>query len=142
MLEAAPKEAGIELGKLFPKYERDNPKRFLPVTLSYQGQIMGPFSNVLPDEILHCLRGWLLKRAETKVFYFLTESCKGDQTDFQVDINQLNHDALYEVNKGMESLIAAQDFSWVLFLDHDGGLHVAGPQELFATLHDCWKRLV
>jgi len=37
-------------------------------------------------------------------------------------------------------VVAGTDFSWALFMDHEGQLHVAGPSELFAGLQ-AWDKV-
>lgn len=145
MLEPAPEETWLKLERLLPEkwWERklDDPKRYLATNLPYHGFLEGSSSKVPPDEVLQCLQAWLLKRGETKVFYFLTESCEGDQINSWVNIDQLNCDALLEVNSFGENIIAAQDYSWMLFIDQNGKIHVAGPEELFLALRECWEEL-
>jgi hypothetical protein len=36
--------------------------------------------------------------------------------------------------------VAGTDFSWALFMDHEGQLHVAGPSELFSCLQ-AWDKV-
>jgi hypothetical protein len=108
----------------------------LPAQVPYQGAIPGVFDYVLPDDLLACLRDWLYGRGETRVLYFLTETAgsQSGETNFVLDLWDLNEDALSEVNSGFESVLTALDFAWALFVDHEGMVHVAGPPELYASL--------
>ncbi len=133
MIRSLSNETWLRYSDLLPKDSKmDDPK--LPLTLPYQGQVQGPFDYVHPDELLNDLRKWLITKEEQSVFYFLTESVEGEETDFEVSVSQLTHDALSEINRGSENVIVAKNFSWAIFMDHEGTLHVAGPQELFLLL--------
>jgi hypothetical protein len=142
MLKIAPEQARTELEKLMPEgCKHDDPKQFLPTTLPYQGYLE-TFSDVIPcNELLQCLRSWMLRHDQGKVFYFLTESCEGDITDFSVDRDQLNHETLCQINPFFENIITAQDYSWVLFIDNEGEMHVAGSEEFFCNLRNSWDQL-
>lgn len=142
MLEAISPEARLELEKWLPKKcKRNDPKRYLPTNLPYQGKIEGPPGATPPDEFLQCIRMWLLKRGETKVLYFITEFADGDEINFLVDIDNLNYQSLLKVNPFGENIIAAQDYSWLLYMHHEGIVYVAGPKELFDLLVECWEEL-
>ena len=106
----------------------------LPVNLPYQGSIRGDFDYVLPDEVLGLLRTWLSKRGEEFVYYFLTESTGDEPTDFEVATVQLTHDDLAKINQSFENAIVAKDFTWALFVDHEGTVHVSGPPELMSVV--------
>ena len=109
----------------------------IPANLPNQGEIDGSFDFVLPDEILECLRGWVHQRGESRIYYFLTECIQGENTDFELGPSELTSEVLLGLNKGSENVIVGQDFSWAVFVDHEGVMHVAGPIELFMLLRDC-----
>ena len=106
----------------------------LPTNLPYQGKLEGDFDYVLPDKVLGRLREWLQSRGEEFVYYFKTESIEGEPTDFEVEISELTHDTLSEINSNSENAIVGKDFTWAVFVDHEGALHVSGPQELMTQL--------
>ena len=106
----------------------------LPVDLPYQGSIQGSFDYVLPDEVLGRLRKWLESRGERIVYYFKTEIVEGEPNNFEVEVPELTHDNLSEINSHAENVIVARDFSWAIFVDHEGFLHVSGPVELMQLL--------
>lgn len=107
----------------------------LPTTLPYAGIIAGPFDYVLPDAVLARLRQWLASRGIGSVFYFLTESSADTHpTDYEISVSELTEATLSALNTGFENVLVDLDFSWALFLDHEGNLHVAGPNTLFACL--------
>ena len=106
----------------------------LPENLPYQGKIEGQFDYVLPEELLARIREWMHKRGEKYIYYFLTESAQGEKTDFEVSISQLTHDNLFEINRSHDNAIVSSDFTWAVFVDHEGALHVAGPEDLFSLL--------
>jgi hypothetical protein len=85
---------------------------------------------------LQRLRTWLAENQQGSVYYFLTESIPEQETDFEIGADQLTHEILASINKVSESAIVAVDFSWVLFVDHEGLLHVSGPTELFIALSE------
>jgi hypothetical protein len=112
----------------------------LPETLPSLGIIEGPFDYVLPETVLERLRQWLRSRGLTSVFYFLTEgSPVGYPTDYEISVSELTEATLSALNNGFENVLVGTDFSWALFMDHEGNLHVAGPDELFACLQS-WDR--
>lgn len=106
----------------------------LPVNLPYQGKVEGSFDYILPDEVLERLRAWLQSRGEESVYYFKTEGIEGEATNFEVDIADLTHESLSEVNGHAENAIVGKDFTWAIFVDHEGVLHVSGPPELMRQL--------
>ena len=106
----------------------------LPVNLPYQGSIQGSFNYVLPDEVLGRLRKWLESRGEEFVYYFKTEIAEGEANNFKVEVSELTHDNLSEINICSENVIVAGDFSWAIFVDHEGFLHVSGPVDLMQAL--------
>lgn len=106
----------------------------LPEDLPYQGKIDGGFNYILPDDLLARLKEWLNKRGENLVFYFLTESAGEEPSDFEIETAELTHDNLATVNTNYENALVARDFSWVIFVDHEGYLHVSGPPELMMVL--------
>ena len=106
----------------------------LPVNLPYQGKVDGVFDYILPDEVLARLRVWLQSRGEESVYYFKTEGVAGEATNFEVDVAELTHESLSEVNGHSENAIVGKDFTWAIFVDHEGGLHVSGPPELMRQL--------
>jgi len=107
----------------------------LPETLPYLGIIEGPFDYVPPEAILERLRQRLSSRSITSVFYFLTEgSSENHPTDYEISVSELTEATLSALNNGFESVLVGTDFSWALFMDHEGNLHVAGPDDLFVCL--------
>ena len=112
----------------------------LPETLPYVGIVEGPFDYVLPEAVLERLRQWLSSRGIASVFYFLTEGLSaGHPTDYEISVPELTEATLSELNNGFESVLVGTDFSWALFMDHEGNLHVAGPDDLFVCLQ-AWDR--
>jgi len=112
----------------------------LPTTLPYVGVIVGPFDYVPPDAVLARLRQWLESQGIGSVFYFLTESSADTHpTDYELSVSELTEAALSALNNGFENVVVGQDFSWALFMDHEGNLHVAGPNTLFACLQ-AWDK--
>jgi len=112
----------------------------LPETLPYLGIIDGTFDYVLPETVLERLRQWLSSRGITSVFYFLTESSPaGHPADYEISVSELTEATLSALNNGFENVLVGTDFSWALFMDHEGNLHVAGPNDLFACLQS-WNR--
>jgi hypothetical protein len=112
----------------------------LPETLPYLGIIDGTFDYVLPETVLERLRQWFSSRGITSVFYFLTESSPaGHPTDYEISVSELTEATLSALNNGFENVLVGTDFSWALFTDHEGNLHVAGPNDLFACLQS-WNR--
>ena len=107
----------------------------LPEILPYLGRIEGSFDYVLPETILERLRQWFRSRGITSVFYFLTEGLsEGHPTDYEIGVSELTEATLSALNNGFENVVVGTDFSWALFMDHEGHLHVAGPTELFSCL--------
>ena len=112
----------------------------LPETLPYLGIIEGPFDYVPPEAILERLRQWLSSQGIASVFYFLTEgSPESHPTDYEISVSELIEATLSALNNGFENVLVGTDFSWALFMDHEGHLHVAGPDDLFACLQS-WDR--
>ncbi len=112
----------------------------LPETLPYLGIIEGPFDYVPPEIILERLRQWLSSRGIASVFYFLTEGVsESHPTDYEISVSELTEATLSALNNGFENVLVGTDFSWALFMDHEGNLHVAGPDDLFACLQ-AWRR--
>ncbi len=106
----------------------------LPLNLPFQGKIEGSFDYVLPDKVLARLREWLRSRGEESVYYFKTEAVEGEETNFEVETAELTHDDLSILDVHGENVIVGKDFSWAVFVDHEGALHVSGPQELMQKL--------
>ena len=97
---------------------------------AYVGTIAGPFEYVPPEPLLAKLRQWLRSKGVASVFYFLTERVAGDQpTDYEISVSELTAANLATLNNGFENVVAGTDFSWALFMDHEGQPHVAGPTE-------------
>ena len=112
----------------------------LPETLPYLGSIENSFDYVLPETILERLRQWFSSRGIASVFYFLTEGLsESHPTDYELSVSELTEATLLELNNGFENVLVGTDFSWALFMDHEGNLHVAGPDDLFACLQ-AWRR--
>ena len=113
----------------------------LPETLSYAGIIAGPFDYVPPEPLLAKLRQWLCSKGVASAFYFLTERVAQDHpTDYEISLSELTEANLAALNNGFENVVASTDFSWALFMDHEGQLHVAGPSELFSCLQ-AWDKV-
>ena len=102
----------------------------LPANLPYQGKVAGDFDYILPDEVLGRLRKWLQSRGEEFVYYFKMESTEGEATDFEIEIAELTYESLAELDVHSENVIVGKDFTWAVFVDHEGALHVSGPEEL------------
>lgn len=112
----------------------------LPETLPYLGSIEGPFDYVPPEAILEWLRQWLSSRGIASVFYFLTEgTSESHLIDYEISVSELTEATLSALNNGFENVLVGTDFSWALFMDHEGNLHVAGSDDLFACLQE-WRR--
>ena len=107
----------------------------LPVNLSYQGKVQGSFDYVLPEEVLEQLRAWLQSRGEEFVYFFKTEGIAGEATNFEVHVAELTHESLSKIDVHCENALAGKDFTWAIFVDHEGDLHVSGPPELMAAFH-------
>jgi hypothetical protein len=113
----------------------------LPATLPYLGIIGGSFDYVPPEAVLERLRGWLNSKGIASVFYFLTEGTSEDgPTDYELSVADLTERTLSELNTGFENVVVGTDFSWALFMDHEGNLHMAGPNELFSCLK-AWNQI-
>lgn len=106
----------------------------LPLNLPFQGKIEGSFDYVLPDKVLARLREWLRSRGEESVYYFKTEAVEDEDTNFEVETAELTHDDLSDLDVHGENVIVGKDFSWAVFVDHEGALHVSGPKELMQKL--------
>jgi len=134
MIKVAPKDVWLHYKALLPtSHELYVPA--LPEALPYVGIIEGPFDYVLPEAVLARLRQWLESRGIGSVFYFLTEGISEDYPmDYEISVSELTEATLSELNNGFENVLGGTDFSWALFLDHEGNLHVAGPHELFSCL--------
>ena len=134
MIKAISEKAWLRYKALLPK-TRDICAPVLPVTLPYRGRVtQGAIDYVPSGPLLNRLREWLNERGEESVFCFLTEVVSGQEgTDFEVGISQLTEHALSDFVH-LENVIVAKNFSWALFIDHEGNLHVAGPEDLFARL--------
>ncbi len=135
MVKSISGETCLRYMELLPK-NREIGDPPLPITLTRQGQVKGPFDYVLPDQLLIALRKWLNDRGDNSVFYFLTESVEGEETDFEISVPELTHTTLSDINVANENLIVGHEFDWALFTDHEGILHVAGPEDLFSFLKD------
>lgn len=108
----------------------------LPANLPYQGKLAGSFDYVLPDEVLGRLREWLQSRGEQSVYYFKTEGIETEDSNFEIKTAELTHDSLSELDVHSENAIVGKDFTWAVFVDHEGSLHVSGPIELMQKLSD------
>ena len=119
-----------------PRREPTDP--VLPVDLPRVGTLSGPFDYTLSDDLLDRLRQWLYERGEKTVHYFLTEGVSGNDEpqNFAIDLWDLSHEALSEVNSGYQSLLTSPDLSWALFVDDEGRVHVAGPRDLVVCLNE------
>src|SRR4029453_4979663 len=113
----------------------------LPETLPYAGTIVGPFDYVPQEPLLAKLRQWLRSKGVASVYYFLTERVAQDHpTDYEISISELTEANFAALNNGFENVVAGTDFSWALFMGHEGQLHVAGPRELFSCLQ-AWDKV-
>lgn len=108
----------------------------LPANLPYQGKLAGSFDYVLPDEVLGRLREWLQSRGEQSVYYFKTEGIETEDSNFEIKTAELTHDSLSELDVHSENAIVGKDFTWAVFVDHEGSLHVSGPIGLMQKLSD------
>ncbi len=139
MIKHLPQDIWLRYKKLLPaSHELYIPA--LPKHLPYLGIVEGPFNYVPSEAVFNVLRQWLKSREITSIFYFLTEEISGDQdTDFEIGVAELTESTLSQLNSGFENVLVGTDFSWALFLDHEGHLHVAGPQELFSCLQTVYE---
>lgn len=133
MPTSVPKEAWLRYSALIPR-KRDLYKILLPSTLPYCGRLKRAVNYIPPESLLKALREWLENRSEQSAFYFLTEYVREEEGLFEVEISELTESPLSKLNANFENVITAKDFSWALFIDHEGALHVAGPKDLFSTL--------
>lgn len=137
MIRKVSKEVWSAYERLLPKEREAYRELPLPTTLDYQGEIRGSFRYVPPESLLGHLRSWLKNRGEGRVYYFTTEYTPDEEGLFELDLADLTQKTLSEINRNLENILLASDFSWVLFLDHEGTLHVAGPKELLLLLQEC-----
>ena len=134
MIKVLPKEIWVRYKTLLPTSHALYVPA-LPETLPYLGIIEGSFDYVPPEVLLERLRQWLSSRGVVSVFYFLTEEVSAnDPTDYEIGVSELTEATLLELNNGFENVLVGTDFSWALFMDHEGHLHVAGPKALFSQL--------
>ena len=133
MIRTISDEAWGQYKALLPQ-TRDLYVPALPSNLPFQGKLEGNFDYVLPDEVLGRLREWLQSRGEESVYYFKTEGSEDEDTNFEVDTAELTNDGLAELDVHGENVITGKDFSWAVFVDHEGTLHVSGPKELMQKL--------
>ena len=97
----------------------------LPETLPYAGTIAGSFDYVPPELLLAKLRQWLRSKGVASVFYFLTERvAQHHPTDYEISISELTEANLAALNNGFENVVTGTDFSWALFMDHEGRFEV------------------
>ncbi|MGB7070435.1 MAG: hypothetical protein WBD22_13155 [Pyrinomonadaceae bacterium] len=101
--------------------------------LDYIGHIKAHVDYVPSDEFFESLRAWLLDRHEERLLYFLTEAVKGENTSFELGIEDLDRTTLTTINPGYCNLFVGVDFSWAIFIDDEGNIHVAGNRHLFRT---------
>ena len=107
----------------------------LPGNLPHRISLTCGFDYVPPAEFMNCLRTWLVKRGALRVFYFITETADGTMpTDFAIPVSELTSENLCRINPGAESVMVAQDFTWAIFVDHEGRVHAAGPKDLMAAI--------
>ena len=138
MIKAIPQDIWLHYKNLLPTSHKLYVPT-LPETLPYLGSIEGPFDYVPPEAVLQRLRQWLGRRGVVSVFYFLTESLsEAAPTDYELSMAELTEATLARLNSGFENVLVGTDFSWALCMDHEGKLHVAGSEELFACLH-AWR---
>ena len=92
-------------------------------------------SYVPSTRLLDRLRAWLISEGQTSLYYFMTEHTGTEkQLDFLVPSSRLSRDLLLELNPGAESVLTGYDFSWAVFVDHEGRVVVGGPQNLASSL--------
>lgn len=108
----------------------------LPDGLQRPGNIRGPFDYVPPEAFLVRLREWMLERGDSSLYYFLTETVSGEdrELNFEIAVWDLSAEELAGVNNSVESLLVGVDYSWAVFMDHEGVAHVAGPTSLYDRL--------
>ena len=107
----------------------------LPTDLPYRGVLRKSFAYVPPDAVLDALARWMFARKETEVVYFLTEVIGEEPTDYVISRSSLTAADLSAVNDGRENVFVGVNGDWAVFMDHEGGLHVAGPTELYEVLN-------
>lgn len=105
-----------------------------PDNLEYVGPLAARTDYVPSNEFLQALRSWLLDRNEGRLYYFLTEAVRGEETAFQIEAQDLHRETLVQINPGYCNLFVAEDFSWAIFINDEGEIHVAGNGELFKVL--------
>ncbi len=134
MIRPADPAVWLNFTRRLPK-GRDLYKLQLPADLPYRGKLQAVLDYVPPDSILQPLREWVARRTDTEVLYFMTEGVTGEPSDFVITLSSLTHDALASINVGRENVFVGMNGDWALFIDHEGGLHVAGPSDLFDVLN-------
>jgi hypothetical protein len=105
----------------------------LPKNLEFQG-ILEIGAWVPYDDFWNKLGQWLTGKSEDSVFYFLLESVPDEQADFEIDVESLCEEEIYNLNPGYRSALVAKDFSWVISSDDNQIFYVAGPKELYLLL--------
>ncbi len=123
---------------LLPK-NRENNDPVLPEHLPYQGSVQGEFGLIPSEETCEVLRGWLKEKGDHHVLYFVTEGTTdeiGAGPNFKIGNSELTEETLAAINAGNESVIMAPDYAWAVFIDHEGKLHISGPNELADLLRN------
>jgi hypothetical protein len=107
----------------------------LPTDLPYRGVLRKSFNYVPPDSVLEALSRWMSGRKETDLLYFLTEYIGAEPTDYVISRSSLTEAELSAINNARQNVFVGVNGDWAVFMDHDGGLHVAGPAELYEVLN-------
>jgi hypothetical protein len=104
----------------------------LPVRLCYHGALACDAHPVPPRWLLDAIAAWLHTRGQEEFYVFLTEVDETlSQRDFLASVADLTTPS-FSVLPGYfyAKVLAGIDFSWAIFLDPDGGVHVAGEESL------------
>jgi len=108
----------------------------LPGNLEYFGALQCTAHPVPPAALLEALAAWLADRGEDEVYMFLTEI---DRTITEKDYALGRAELTPTSFKGLQGyfyakVLTAKDFSWALFVDADGVVHVAGEKSLYEAI--------
>jgi hypothetical protein len=112
----------------------------LPSTGVYRGSLATKAGYVLPETLLEAMREWLESHGQENIYYFLTEtfSSLAGQDTFALHTSELTEELLASLNPGVESVLTAPGFEWAIGMDHDGFLHVVGPESLYGRVRE-WR---
>lgn len=108
----------------------------LPASAPFQGVIQGGENYAPPEALLDRLRDWLRSVGETRVLHFRTEVVSNQEgpSDNELDVWDITPEAIGELSDGLENVLTAYDFTWALFTDHGGAIHVGGSRRFFDFL--------